>query len=111
MESPPLARTLHRLCRPGEEIPTELYQAVATVLAFIHRLGEAHRSYGGIIGLDVADSWTPSDGALERIAPKVRQRRARQAAVQTRAEVGRTAHSPRKDADRTRVNAEIPRTG
>ena len=111
VESPPLARTLHRLCRPGEEIPTELYQAVATVLAFIHRLGEAHRSYGGIIGLDVADSWTPSDGALERIAPKVRQRRARQAAVQTRAEVGRTAHSPRKDADRTRVNAEIPRTG
>lgn len=111
VESPPLARTLHRLCRPGEEIPTELYQAVATVLAFIHRLGEAHRSYGGIIGLDVADSWTPNGADLERINPKVRQRRAKQAAARTRSELGRTAHSPRKDADRTRVNAEMPRTG
>ena len=73
VESRPLARTLYRLCRPGEEIPPELYQAVATVLAFIHRLGETHKSYGATLGLEVADSWTPQDGSLDRVSPKRRR--------------------------------------
>lgn len=34
----PLARTLHQTCELGQEIPPELYQAVATVLAFIMTL-------------------------------------------------------------------------
>lgn len=78
VESKPLARTLYRLCRPGEEIPAELYQAVATVLAFLHRLGEAHRSFTGRLHLEVADTWTPSDGAeLRRVPPKARARLAK----------------------------------
>ena len=34
----PLARTLHAACEIGDEIPPELYRAVATVLAFIMTL-------------------------------------------------------------------------
>lgn len=83
VESKPLARTLYRLCRPGEEIPAELYQAVATVLAFLYRLGEAHRSFTGRLHLDVADTWTPSDGGeLRRVPPKARARLARRARLE-----------------------------
>jgi len=34
----PLARTLYSACEIGQEIPADLYQAVATVLAFVMRL-------------------------------------------------------------------------
>ena len=34
----PLARTLYQTCEIGHEIPAELYQGVATVLAFVMRL-------------------------------------------------------------------------
>jgi flagellar biosynthetic protein FlhB len=34
-ESAPLARTLHARCEIGDEVPTELYQAVAEVLAYV----------------------------------------------------------------------------
>jgi len=34
----PLARTLYATCDIGQEIPAELFQGVATVLAFILRL-------------------------------------------------------------------------
>lgn len=74
VESRALAQTLYRVCRPGEEIPPELFQAVATVLAFLHRLGETHRAYRGRLGLYVADSWTPSG---ERELPRVPPRRRR----------------------------------
>ncbi|CAG0999762.1 Flagellar biosynthetic protein FlhB [Phycisphaerales bacterium] len=38
VERPPLARALYAGCEVGEEIPPELYQAVAEVLAFVYRL-------------------------------------------------------------------------
>lgn len=88
VEAKPLARTLYRLCRPGEEIPAELYQAVATVLAFLHRLGETHRSFKGRLNLDLADSWTPADGAeLQRVSPKARARARRQAEAAARSAI------------------------
>jgi flagellar biosynthetic protein FlhB len=34
----PLARALHATCEVGDEIPMELYNAVATVLAFVFAL-------------------------------------------------------------------------
>ena len=34
----PLARTLYSTCDVGQEIPADLYQGVATVLAFVMRL-------------------------------------------------------------------------
>jgi flagellar biosynthetic protein FlhB len=38
VERPPLARALYAGCEVGQEIPAELYQAVAEVLAFVYRL-------------------------------------------------------------------------
>ena len=38
VENPPLARTLHEIGAVGFEIPAELYQAVAEVLAYIYSL-------------------------------------------------------------------------
>ena len=73
VESKPLAQALYRVCRAGEEIPPELFQGVATVLAFLHRLGQTHRAYRGRLGLFVPDSWTPSSGPLERVPPKRRR--------------------------------------
>lgn len=45
IESPPLARALHAQVKLGEEIPAELYRAVAEILALIWRL-ETKRSRG-----------------------------------------------------------------
>jgi flagellar biosynthetic protein FlhB len=38
MENPPLARALYKLVPVGREIPSQLYVAVAEVLAFVYRL-------------------------------------------------------------------------
>lgn len=38
LENPPLARGLYKLVKVGQEIPAELYVAVAEVLAFVFRL-------------------------------------------------------------------------
>jgi flagellar biosynthetic protein FlhB len=43
----PLARTLYATCEIGQEIPADLFQGVATVLAFIMRL----RRRGSVVGL------------------------------------------------------------
>jgi flagellar biosynthetic protein FlhB len=42
----PLARTLHSSCEIGQEIPAELYRAVATVLAFILTLKKRGSAVG-----------------------------------------------------------------
>lgn len=42
----PLARTLYQSCEVGQEIPAELYQAVATVLAFIMTLSRRGSTAG-----------------------------------------------------------------
>lgn len=38
VENPPLARTLFKLVEVGQEIPVDLYKAVAEVLAYVYRL-------------------------------------------------------------------------
>jgi flagellar biosynthetic protein FlhB len=43
-ENAPLARTLHARCEIGDEVPLELYQAVAEVLAYVYGLEEARQS-------------------------------------------------------------------
>ena len=37
VENPPLAQSLFAMCEPGDEIPEDLYQAVADVLVFVYR--------------------------------------------------------------------------
>ena len=58
ISSPPLARALHAACRVDEEIPKELFGAVATVLAFVHRIGRT-RLATAPVSLPVVDTWTP----------------------------------------------------
>lgn len=55
--APPLARALHAACRVDDEIPKELFQAVATVLAFVHRIGRS-RLGSTPIPVPVIDTWT-----------------------------------------------------
>lgn len=83
VEAPPLARALHRACRVDDEIPKELFQAVATVLAFVHRVGA--RSLVAGTALDVPDSWTPAGAdpgtsLAELRTPRARRLRSRAAA-------------------------------
>lgn len=47
LEAPPLARALYRHCEIGEQIPSELYGAVAEVLAWVYSL-RRWRNGGGI---------------------------------------------------------------
>lgn len=82
VEAKPLARALYAVCRVGEEIPPELYQGVATVLAFLHQLSATRRTYGGAVNLDVPDTWTPSGSELVRVPPSRRRMLEKQAAEQ-----------------------------
>ena len=38
VENKPLAQTLYRTVEVGQEVPPELYQAVAEILAFVYKL-------------------------------------------------------------------------
>ncbi len=53
-EAPPLARTLYAHCRLGQEIPGQLYYAVAQVLAFIFQLRQAREK-----GLEIPEQPEP----------------------------------------------------
>jgi flagellar biosynthetic protein FlhB len=55
----PLARTLHETCDIGQEIPPELYRAVATVLAFIMTL----RKRGSAAGTHTVRTLPPAVAA------------------------------------------------
>jgi flagellar biosynthetic protein FlhB len=46
VEDKPLARTLYRVCELDEEIPAELYMAVARILAFVMAAGRPGRHAG-----------------------------------------------------------------
>jgi flagellar biosynthetic protein FlhB len=43
VENPPVAQALYRSVEVGQEIPPQLYRAVAEILAYIHRLMHARR--------------------------------------------------------------------
>lgn len=55
IEAKPLARVLWRWCEPGETVPFELYEAVARLLAFVHRL---RRSPLAPLTADLPDDYT-----------------------------------------------------
>ncbi|HVM21663.1 MAG TPA: EscU/YscU/HrcU family type III secretion system export apparatus switch protein [Egibacteraceae bacterium] len=44
----PLARTLHRSCKIGDEVPLALYEAVARLLAFVYALKARNLHSGGV---------------------------------------------------------------
>jgi flagellar biosynthetic protein FlhB len=55
----PLARALHGACDVGQEIPVELYDAVARVLAFVMAL----KSRGAAAGIHTMSPPKPTPGA------------------------------------------------
>jgi flagellar biosynthetic protein FlhB len=61
----PLTRALHAACDVGQEIPVELYNAVARVLAFVMAL----KSRGAAQGVHSLDRPSLSDPALTEAAP------------------------------------------
>jgi flagellar biosynthetic protein FlhB len=69
VEDVPLARTLYRACDLGDEIPAELYEAVARVLAFVFALKRK--------GTAAGRHRTASGLAEELKLPRPRRRRAR----------------------------------
>ncbi|MGA2803304.1 MAG: EscU/YscU/HrcU family type III secretion system export apparatus switch protein [Acidimicrobiales bacterium] len=44
VENPPVARALFEACEIGDEVPAQLYQVVARLLAFLYRLTPAQRA-------------------------------------------------------------------
>ena len=72
VESKPLARALYGACRVDDEIPRELYEGVATVLAFVHRLKRRPTVTGEHI-LEVPQTWDPEMSDLS--AARRRRRR------------------------------------
>ncbi len=69
----PLARTVYRLVDIGHQIPTELYEAIARVLAFVYALRAKGRAAG------MHDS--PFEGAHEGLTALEKQRRRRKTPV------------------------------
>ena len=49
LEAPPLARALHRHTEIGDQIPAQLYSAVAEVMAYVYQLNQFAASAGGIL--------------------------------------------------------------
>ena len=47
VENPPLARGLYESVQVGQEIPVQLYRAVAEVLAHIYKLMDSYRHRSG----------------------------------------------------------------
>jgi flagellar biosynthetic protein FlhB len=45
VENKPLARMLFKMVEIGQIIPVALYQAIAGVLAYLHRIGKAKRKW------------------------------------------------------------------
>ncbi len=78
VEDKPLTRTLYRVCDLGDEVPSELYLAVARILAFVMAAG---RPGGGGVRRP-----QPSTGLPE--LPTKAQLRARRAREQREARVG-----------------------
>jgi len=46
LDAPPLARALYRYCEPGQPVPSELYNAVAEVLAWVYSLRRWRKGFG-----------------------------------------------------------------
>jgi flagellar biosynthetic protein FlhB len=48
LEAPPLARALHRHADVGDQIPAQLYTAVAEVMAYVYQLNQFALSMGNL---------------------------------------------------------------
>jgi flagellar biosynthesis protein FlhB len=73
VESRPLARALYSSCDVDHEVPRELFEGVATVLAFVQRLGSRSAIPADHL-LEVPVSWDPDLSDLDSGAGRDRRR-------------------------------------
>jgi flagellar biosynthetic protein FlhB len=71
VEAKPLARALWRACDVGDEIPATLYEAVAKVLAFVHRLD---RRFGVGRPVELPSALRVADATLDAVGRRRRGR-------------------------------------
>ncbi|MFA5566287.1 MAG: EscU/YscU/HrcU family type III secretion system export apparatus switch protein [Acidimicrobiia bacterium] len=76
VESAALARALYTSCEVNDEIPRVLFEGVAVILAFVHRLA-ARQSFSGSHVMDVPISWDPQLSNLESSAGRSMRRQRR----------------------------------
>jgi flagellar biosynthetic protein FlhB len=63
VESPQLARALHKYAEIEQEVPTALYRAVAQVLAYVYQVRDHVRGpMPELQPVDVPEGWDPLDG-------------------------------------------------
>jgi flagellar biosynthetic protein FlhB len=72
VEAKPLARALWRACEVGDDIPLSLYEAVAKVLAFVHRLD---KRFGVARPLELPRHLHVDDAVLDAVGRKKRRKR------------------------------------
>ncbi len=72
VEAKPLARALWRACEVGDDIPLVLYEAVAKVLAFVHRLD---KRFGVVRQLELPRSLQVDEAVLDAVGRKKRRKR------------------------------------
>jgi len=81
LSDPPLTRTIYKLCDVGRFIPSDLYEAVARVLAFV--MGVKTRGLaGGVLSIPGVDTLLPAALAHEAEHPLRPPRRRRRETVQ-----------------------------
>ncbi len=95
VESRPLARALYSSCEVGHEVPRELFEGVATVLAFVHRLGQRRLVTADHL-LEVPMSWDPKLSDLADPAGRAHRRASRRRS-RSKPHPGRSAADPRPD--------------
>lgn len=76
VESRPLARALYSSCDVNQEVPRELFEGVATVLAFVQRLSKRAGTSADHL-LEVPVSWDPELSDLDGEAGRAQRRAAR----------------------------------
>lgn len=76
VEAKPLARALWRACEVGDDIPIVLYEAVAKVLAFVHRLD---KRFGVARPLELPRSLQVDQAVLDAVGRKKRRGRRKRA--------------------------------
>lgn len=76
IENPLLARSLYRMVEPGEQIPVELYAAVASILAFLYRqrveyeMRQRRRQSAPSVTSSAANATQPSSAVIPASMPR-----------------------------------------
>jgi flagellar biosynthetic protein FlhB len=102
IEDKPLARALYRVCEVGDEIPNELYMAIARILAFVMSMGKPTPTSGprrAPSATKVPLTLPTKAGLKRRRAKEVRLARGARAAQSTAAAAAKAARDATHRSD------------